>query len=67
MILPGRCSKNQLKDKTMELGRSILTSTSTVQNIVSLPSEYLEICPEYAQYYVRSLKLLKSCYGMIFS
>ena len=34
---------------------------------VSLPSQYVEICPEYAQYYRRPLKLLKSCYGMIFS
>ena len=25
------------------------------------------MCPEYAQYYGRLLKLLKSCYGMIFS
>ena len=33
----------------------------------SLSSEYLEIYPEYAQYFGRPLKLLKSCYRMIFS
>ena len=60
-------SKNNCKIKQLDYIGAFLQAPVRSRIFVSLPSEYLEIYPEYAQYFGRPLKLLKSCYGMIFS
>ena len=60
-------SKCNFKVKQLDYIGAFLQAPVRSKIFVPLPAEYLEIYPEYAQYFGRPLKLLKSCYGMIFS
>ena len=60
-------AKNNSQIKQLDYIGAFLQAPVRARVFVSLPNEYAQICPEYAQFYGKPLKLIKSCYGMIFS
>ena len=60
-------SKYNSKVKQLDYIGAFLQAPVRSKIFVSIPSEHLEIYLEHAQYFGRPLKLLKSCYGMMFS
>ena len=60
-------AKNDSQIKQLDYVGAFLQAPLRARVFVSLPTEYSQICPEYSQFYGRPLKLIKSCYGMIFS
>ena len=59
-------AKNNTTIKQLDYVGAFWQAPICAQVFVSLPKEYLQIYPEYGQYYGTTLRLIKSCYGMIF-
>ena len=60
-------AKNNATIKQLDYVGAFLQAPVCARVFVSLPKECLQICPEYGQYYSTPLRLIKSCYSMIFS
>ena len=53
-------AQHNAKIKQLDYIGAYLQAPVQSKFFVSLPSEYLQICPEYTQYFERPLRLLKS-------